>query len=236
MDLLDRVRLVRGERVLDVACGTGIVARLAREQLGAASQITGVDVNPEMIAVARSIEPDISWHLGNAAELPFENGSFDVILYQQALQFFSDRATAVLEMRRVLAKGGRLALSTWRPLNENPLFHGLDRAAARQFGPRPDRRFSLGDERAISTLLVEQGFTDVTAETVEKIHFFPDVDSFLQFNLWAGVVDLYEKSEEQRANILIRLREDAAETVNQFARGAGLRHPMRANVVIARIA
>ena len=64
VDLLERVRLAQEDRVLDVACGTGIVARIAPEQLGAASQIAGVDLNPEMIAVTRSIEPVFSWHLG----------------------------------------------------------------------------------------------------------------------------------------------------------------------------
>jgi SAM-dependent methyltransferase len=76
------------DRVLEVARGTGIVIQLEPEQLGAISQITGVDINPEMIAVARSIEPDVSWHRGNALELPFENRSFDVVLCQQGFQFF----------------------------------------------------------------------------------------------------------------------------------------------------
>ena len=89
--------------------------------------------------------------------------------------------------------------------------------------------------RAICTFLVEQGFTHVTSQVVEKIHFVPEVESFLLFNLWSAVADLYEKREEERANILTRLREDAAETLNRFASGTGLRHPMRANVVTARI-
>ena len=235
-DLIGRVPLAKEDRILDVACGTGIVARLVREQLGAGSQITGVDLNPEMIAVARSIQPDIPWHLGNAIELPFKNGSFDVVFCQQGFQFFSDRAAAALELRRVLAEGGRIALSTWRPLEENPLFHGLDSAAARQFGSRSDRRFSLGDERAICTFLVEQGFTHVSSQVVEKIHFVPDVESFLLLNLCVAIADLYEKREEERVIILTRLREDAAETLSRFASAAGLRHPIRANVVTARIA
>ena len=78
IDLLDRVRHAHEERVLDVACGSGILARLAREQLGTGSQTTGVDVIPETIAIARSIEPRVSWQLGNAVDLPFENRSFDV--------------------------------------------------------------------------------------------------------------------------------------------------------------
>jgi hypothetical protein len=135
-----------------------------------------------------------------------------------------------------LAEGGRLAVGTWRPLDENPLFHGLDSAAARQFAPRSDRRFSLGDERAICTLLVERGFTLVSRQIVEKMLFFPDLGSFLLLNLWALVADLYERREEERARILTRLREDAAQTLNQFASGTGLRHPMRANVVTARAA
>ena len=236
MDLLDRVRLAQDDRVLDVACGTGIVARLAREQLGAGSQIAGVDVNPEMVAAARSSARDTSWHLGDAIALPFEDGSFDVIFCQQGLQFFPDRTAAVLEIRRVFAKGGRVALSTWRPLHENPLFHDLNSAAARQFGPLSDRRFALGDERTICSLLAEQGFTEVTPRIVEKMLLFPDVESFLLLNLWAVVADLYEKREDERIQILARLREDAADTLGRFECGAGLRHPMRANVVTARLA
>jgi ubiquinone/menaquinone biosynthesis C-methylase UbiE len=236
LDLLERVPLAQDDRVLDVACGTGIVARLAREQLGAGSQIAGVDVNPEMIAATRSRAPDISWHLGDAIALPFEDESFDVIFCQQGLQFFPDRAAAVLEMRRVLAEGGRVALSTWRTLHENPLFQGLNSAAARQFAHLLDRRFALSDERTICTLLAEQGFTDVTPRIVEKMLLFPDVESFLLLNLWALVADLFEKPEDERIQILAHLRENAAETLHRFECGAGLRHPMRANVVTARSA
>ena len=77
----------------------------------------------------------------NAIELPFENGSFDVVHCQQGLQFFSDRAAAVLEVRRALAEDGRIALRA--TAQRKPLFDRLDTAAARQFGPRADRRFSL---------------------------------------------------------------------------------------------
>lgn len=232
-DLLKRVRLAQADCVLDLACGTGIVARLAREELGVSSRITGVDANPEMIAVARSLEPEITWYQANAVELPFDKESFDVILCQQALQFFPDRAGAVREMRRILVDGGRLAISTWRRLEENPLFCGLDEAAARQFGSRVDRRFSLGDEQALCALFVEHGFKDINCQIVEKTHVFPDAESFLTLNLWTVVSEFYEIDPEERATILARLRSDAAKTLKQFATGAGLRHPMRANVVTA---
>jgi ubiquinone/menaquinone biosynthesis C-methylase UbiE len=234
-DLLDRVRLAPGDRVLDLACGTGIVARLARQKLGSRPRIAGVDVNPEMIAVARSIEPDISWHQASAVELPFESGIFDVVICQQGLQFFPDRAAAVREMRRVLADRGRVAISTWRPIEENPLFYGLHAAMEYQFGPRIDRRFSFADERAICALLIEQGFTEIKPQILERVHFFPDAEGFLSLNLWAVISELYEISKDERLNAIARLKDDAAETLDRFASGSGLRHPMRANIVTAAV-
>jgi hypothetical protein len=99
-----------------------------------------------------------------------------------------------------------------------------------------DRRFALGNERTICRLLSEHGFTDVSPLVVEKMLLFPDVESFLLLNLWAFVDDLDARREDERTRILTRLREDAAETLGRFGCGAGLRHPMRANVVTARIA
>jgi hypothetical protein len=118
----------------------------------------------------------------------------------------------------------RIALSTGRPLDENPLFAGLDAAPARQFGRRSDG------------FVAEQGFSDVISQIVKKMHFFPDINGFLLLELWAVVPDLYEKREEERARILTHLRADAAEALGRFASGAGLRHPMHANMITARVA
>jgi hypothetical protein len=82
-----------------------------------------------------------------------------------------------------------------------PLFHGLESAAARQFGSRFDPRFSLGDERAICTFLVEQGSTHVTPQVVDKIHFVSEVESFLLFNLWVAVADLYRENARASGRI-----------------------------------
>src|SRR6188508_325909 len=83
-DLIERARpFGPSDRILDLGCGTGIVARLLRERLGGAARITGLDLNPQMIAMARSIAPEIEWQEGNAVALPFTTGSFDVVLCQQ---------------------------------------------------------------------------------------------------------------------------------------------------------
>ena len=91
-----------GERVLDVACGTGIVARLA---VGAGGSVAGVDLNEGMLAVAREQAPAIDWRQGDVEALPVADGAFDLVACQQGLQFFGHRAAALAEMRRALAPG-----------------------------------------------------------------------------------------------------------------------------------
>src|SRR3712207_3990859 len=120
-DLVERAAPQPGERVLDVACGTGIVARRAAERMGS-GRVVGLDINPGMLAVARALPPGsgpaIEWHEGSVLDMPFPEGSFDVCLCQLGLQFFPDRAAALREMRRVLRTGGRLTLSVFSALED----------------------------------------------------------------------------------------------------------------------
>src|SRR6266540_699418 len=116
--LVNAARLSDGERVLDVACGTGVVTRIAAERVGPAGRVIGIDLNPGMIAVARSLPAPngapIEWLERSALDLGLEDASFEAVLCQQGLQFFPDKARALREMRRVLDRGGRLALSVWK--------------------------------------------------------------------------------------------------------------------------
>jgi ubiquinone/menaquinone biosynthesis C-methylase UbiE len=164
-DLLERARpFGPSDRILDLGCGTGIVARILRGRLGGGARLTGLDINAPMLAKAAGIAPDIEWREGNACALPFADGSFDVVLSQQMLQFVPDREAAVREIRRVLAPGGRLIASTWRPRSEQPLFEALGRIAEKHLGPGSDKRFSL-DGDALRELLAAAGFVDIRLET-----------------------------------------------------------------------
>jgi ubiquinone/menaquinone biosynthesis C-methylase UbiE len=102
------------DRVLDVACGTGIVARIVADWDSFAGQITGLDLDPDMLAVARansrSSGVHIRWQEGDALDLPFDEDTFDLVLCQQGLQYFPDKMAALREMRRVLVPGGRVAI------------------------------------------------------------------------------------------------------------------------------
>ena len=109
--LLDTVALPAGTRVLDVACGTGIVTRLAASQVGSTGRVVGLDINGGMLAVARA-QPQpagaqIEWQQGDATRLPFPDAEFGNVLCQQGLQYMPDRPAALREMKRVLASGGR---------------------------------------------------------------------------------------------------------------------------------
>jgi ubiquinone/menaquinone biosynthesis C-methylase UbiE len=122
-ELIEMAGLNPQARILDVACGTGIVARRAAQRMGNVASITGLDSNDGMLQVAQTLwdgrQPSIDWRKGDVAALPFPNQAFDTVFCQQGLQFFPDRLAALKEIHRVLAPGGRLAISVWRSIQYN---------------------------------------------------------------------------------------------------------------------
>ncbi len=117
-DLLTRAAVENGSRVLDLACGTGIAARQIAPLLGSQGKLTGLDISPAMLAIARSLMPadgpNVEWHEGSGTEMPFPDASFDLVVCQQGLQFFPDRQLGMNEIYRVLAPGGRAVVSVGR--------------------------------------------------------------------------------------------------------------------------
>jgi SAM-dependent methyltransferase len=171
--LLRIADLQPGERVLDVACGTGIIARRAAAAVGPTGKVTAIDIAPDMIDVARATSaPEgavIDWHVGDAASLPFADGTYDAVLCQMGLMFMADRAAAVAEMHRVLAPGGRVAVNT--PGSIQPPFVVLEQAVVEHISPDLGgfvrAVFSMHDPEAVAALLREGGLGDVTASVVQ---------------------------------------------------------------------
>jgi ubiquinone/menaquinone biosynthesis C-methylase UbiE len=177
-----------GNRVLDVGCGTGIVARSAAPRVGASGRVVGIDLNEGMLRVARrtaaDLVPPVEWRQGDAISLPFPDGSFDVVASQQMLQFVPDPARAAREMRRVLATSGRLALSVCRPIEHAvgyvPLAQGLRRhagAAAEEIMRSPFPAWSIEDFRRI---VAAAGFASVTIRIEVASIRYPSAAEFVR--------------------------------------------------------
>jgi len=183
-DLLEIAALRPGERVLDVACGTGVVARLARERVGDSGAVAGLDANRCMLSVARSVaspKPAIEWHEASAEAIPLADALFDVVLCQLGLQFIADKRGALREMRRVLAPGGRLVLNVPGPTP--PLFAVMADALGTHVDPRAASFvhivFSLHDERELRELMNAAGFHDVRVQTRGTSLAVPPAREFL---------------------------------------------------------
>ncbi len=164
--LLAAAALQPGERVLDVACGTGVVTRAAAASVGSTGRVVGLDVNPDMLAAARKYAPadaEIEWRQASAESMPLPDEAFDVVLCQMGLQFMSGKTAALGEMRRVLSDGGRFAANLPGPAPD--LFTILIDALARRIGDQPAAFaravFSLHDEDEIRALLQAAGFREV---------------------------------------------------------------------------
>jgi SAM-dependent methyltransferase len=186
--LLDVAGVRTGERVLDVGCGTGVVTRQAALRVGGSGTVIGLDLNEEMLAVARAasaaVRPAIEWRQGSATALPFGDGDFDVVVCHQALQFVSDRSAAMREMRRVLAVGGRAAVGVCRPMELSPGYPILAECLHRHVGAEaeammrsPFPAWTIDDARA---LLAAAGFNDVRVEIEVTSIRYPSPEEFLR--------------------------------------------------------
>ena len=188
--LVELAQLRPSERVLDVACGTGVVARIAATRVGPTGTVVGIDLNPGMLSVARSVvstDPHsggpLQWQEASADKLPFPDGSFDIVYCQLGLQFFADRAAALREMRRVLGAEGRLALMVWRGIHESPGFAVLAEALERHVGqaaPTIMRApFGLSNADELAALVRAAGFQGVVIQQRSGTVRFPSVERFV---------------------------------------------------------
>jgi SAM-dependent methyltransferase len=180
----DAAGIRTGDNVLDVGCGTGVLAREALRRVGQEGRVVGVDLNEGMLAVAARTEPNVEWRLGDAAALPFEDVSFDVVVSQFALMYFPDRVTSLSETWRTLAPGGRLAIAVWAPIDRARGYQILVDIAVRQCGREAAdvlaAPFVLGDQAELATLFVTSGISGANVTLHEGSIRFPSVHEFVR--------------------------------------------------------
>lgn len=177
--VLDAAKPDPGDRVLDVACGTGVVARAAADRAGPEGDVVGLDMNPGMLSVAEELAPELDWRQGTAEELPFEAQSFDIVACQLSLMFFEDKHAAIQEMRRVLKSDGRLVVTVFDSVDQIPAYERMidiyDAVSDEDVAEFLRAPFSLSDTDDLRTLFSECGFTSPRVSTQELNASFPNV-------------------------------------------------------------
>lgn len=186
-----------GQKVLDIACGTGVLAREAAARVGAKGYVAGLDANPGMLAVAAEYAPEVDWREGIAENLPFPDDSFDGVVSQFGLMFFTDRAKALREMSRVLKPGGHLAIAVWDGLANNAAYANsvelLDRLAGQQAAAALSAPYALGDKETLEELFstaADSGLANVAISTHRGRARFPSISIMVEADLrgWLPVM------------------------------------------------
>lgn len=237
--LIETSDVYDGDRVLDVACGTGIVARRAASRVGTSGSVVGIDINEGMLAVAEEtatgIQPSIEWRQGDATDLPFSDEQFDVVCCQQSLQFFDDPVAAVKEMQRVLAPSGCVALSVWRPLDYQPAYVALAEALERYIGGEAGNMmrspFPAWDGEDLRTLIRDARFRDMSVTIEISSVRYPSVEEFVRRE--AASSPLAEPIAATEREVQEKLVREVEDSLNEYIDDEGIVSPMESYVVTA---
>jgi len=236
--LVERAGPRAGEAVLDVGCGSGAAACRAAARVGRGGAVVGVDPNPAMLEVARASAgrggAAIAWRAGRAEALPFPDAAFDLVLCAQTLQFVGERELALREMRRVARAGGRLAVSAWCGLPDNPYFDAVAQALVHLGADAPSGllpAFALSDADALRRLFARAGLPEPALAAHELALELPPADAFVPRHLGATpVAPLYARATQAaRAKTVAAARERLA----PWTRDGVLRVPFRSWIALA---
>lgn len=205
--ILALARVVEGHSVLDVACGTGILAREAMALVGLKGRVVGLDINDGMLSVARARSSKVIWREGAAESLPFDGDEFDHVVSQFGLMFFQDRAKAISEMVRVLRSGGTGCVAVWASLSDTPGYLAVAKMLNDVFGPEIAKSieapYCLGDVQTLESLFVGAGAKEVAVHTRPGKARFESIEAWLYTDIkgWtlAEVIDDEGYERLQRA-------------------------------------
>ena len=232
--LVEVAAIEPGHAVLDVACGTGILARTAAETAGADGRVVGVDLNEAMLTVAARVRPDLEWRQGDAAQLPFADGEFDAALCQMALMFFPDRAGALRDMCRVVRANGTVAVCVPASLDDQPAYGPFVNMAVRHAGPVAESLlntyWACGDLEALTRLFASTGLVVTDARTVAGVARFASPEELVATEVES--TPLIERISDQ---VYARIRAEANEVLRPYVTTAGtLDAPLVAHLVAGR--
>jgi len=239
-DLLEFADLQKGESILDVACGTGIVARLAWPKVIPTGRVVGLDVNPGMLEVARNAArqsaADIEWTVGSVSEMSLNAGEFEVVLCQHGLQYFPDKPVALREMHRVLGDRGRLVLSVWRPISFNAghsvFADVLQRRMSEEAAATRRAPFIFSDRNQLRTLVADAGFHDVVVSLTTRVARFVSAEAMVRIMIAGTPLGAAMNSDDPE--LLHTVINDVTTGLSEYVDDQGLAVPMQGWIATAR--
>ena len=229
--IVEELNLEPSNQVLDIACGTGIVARTVLKKGIESIDITGCDLNAGMLQVASEIAPNITWTVGNAEHLPFENNSFDKISCQFGVMFFQDPIAALNEMIRVLDSNGKIIISIWNTIEENEGYYDLlillEKIGEPELGSILRSPFILGKKQKIEELIKASNVQNFKLETIQAGVEFPSIEYWIDCDIKASPIAT-RISEEQYSYLV----DDAKIKLNHYVDSTGkVRFNLSAHIV-----
>jgi SAM-dependent methyltransferase len=230
----DAAGIRMGNKVLDVGCGTGVLAREALRRVGQAGHVVGLDLNEGMLAVAARTEPKIEWRRGDAASLPFEDASFDIVVSQFALMYFPDRVNSLTEMWRILVPGGRLAVAVWARIARARGYQILMDIAARRCGAEAAgvlaAPFVVGDQAELAKLFVDSGISGANVDLHRGSIRFPSVKEFIRIEVKGSPL-----ADMLSDDAMVTLAAESESALAEFVVPSGeIIMPMDAHIVTAK--
>jgi SAM-dependent methyltransferase len=233
--VVDAANLLAGQSVLDVACGTGVVAREVRRRTGPEAYVAGLDPSVGMLAVAKELAPSVDWRQGTAESMPFSDASFDAVVSQFGLMFM-DRDKAIREMLRVLKPNGRLVVAVWDNVQNIPAYAAeialLERLAGTRAGEALRAPFILGDRELLAGVFNAAGAGSVTISTPRGVAQFPSIRVMVEADLrgWLPVMGVNLTDEE-----ISRILEEAEEVLDAYVTdNGGITFDVPVHLVTAR--
>lgn len=230
---VDMADVLAGQSVLDVACGTGIVARTAVERVGPAGAVWGSDLNEAMLTVAGRVCPGVEFRRADVTAQPFDDGTFDAVICQMAMMFFPDRRAAVAEMGRVARPDGTVVITVPSSLDAQPAYRPLVELAARHAGPEAvamlGAYWTCGDLDELLATVTDAGLDVLSSRTRMGTARFPSIDDFVTTEVESTPVR-ERLTDDQYAE----LRTEAGEVLARFATDAGAEIPLEGHLVAAR--
>ena len=232
--LVDAAGITSGQRVLDVACGTGAVTRVAADVVGPDGSLVGLDLNENMLTVARRVRQDVEWRQGDAAALPFDDDSFDAVLCASGLMFFPDLPRSIAEMARVLRPGGTVATQTWASTHDQPGYGPMIDVVARHAGADAvdlvNTYFRLGDLEELRRLFAAAVLAVTSTRTLTSIIELPSIDALVR-----SEIESTPLIDQITDDVYQRILDDSQVALRPFCSDTGELHmPITGHIVVGR--